>query len=378
MLKKQKIFIEATPLINSHLSGVGQVTLETINAFDNDKYKDKYDIRVFVPFDEKSKMEKYSFNNISIVTLPFPHKFFSLFSRMHYAIPLDIFLGRGVYIFPNFRNWNLVVSKSITYIHDVCFAIYPQYVQPKNLSFLRKHIKLWVRRTDKIVTVSKTSKYEIHKYLKFRNSSISVIQNTIDGSFYKPQISSHVDRIKTKYKLDNYFLFVGNIEPRKNLNTLIEAFERSQLKDITLFIVGGDGWLNEEIYESIERAKSNGVDIRKNTSFVPDEDLPALFSGANALLLPSWHEGFGLTALQALACGTRVLCSDIPVLKEITESYGNRVDYFEPSDSAALKELMIKYGKSKKDAVKPITVNRTWQDAADELLLMTEEMKRDN
>jgi len=324
MSKKLKIFIEATPLINKHLSGVGQVTLETVRALDNEKYKSNYDIKVFVPFDEKSKMEKYTFKNIKIVSIPLPHKVFSLFSRMRFAIPLDLLLGKGVYIFPNFRNWNLMMSKSVTYIHDVCFAIYPQYVQTRNLNFLHKYINLWTSRTDKIVTVSKTSKQEISKYLSIKPNFIDVIANTIDRNFYKPQDSKKVAQIKTKYKLGNYFLFVGNIEPRKNLITLIEAFEKARLKDTTLLIVGGDGWLNEDIYARIELAKTNGIDIRKNKSFVPDEELPALFTGANALVLPSWHEGFGLTAIQAVACGTKVLSADIPVLREIAAGYEKR------------------------------------------------------
>lgn len=376
MSKKRKIFVEATPLINKNLSGVGQVTLETLRALDSSKYKDDYDIRAFVPMDEKSKMQKYNFENVTVVTLPFPHKVLSLFSRMSMALPLDTLLGRGTYVFPNFRNWNLATSKSITYIHDVCFAMHPEYIEPRNLNFLRKYINLWTGRTDRIVTVSKTCKQEIIKHLGVQAKSVEVIQNTIDGNFYSPQSVKNVESIKSKYGLGAYFLYVGNIEPRKNLLTLIEAFEKSQLKNVTLFIVGGDGWLNEEVYSRIQQAKQKGIDIRKNESYIPNDEMPALFTGANALVLPSWHEGFGLTPLQAISCGTKAICADIPVLREVAAEHKGKVDFFPPESTTKLANLLKKYGQVEKAPVQPAIIERTWVDAADELLTLAAKLER--
>jgi len=376
MVKKQKIFIEATPLTNTHLSGVGQVVLETIRAFDNDVYRDEYDIRAFVPFDEKEKMSKYTFRNIKIVSLPFPHKFLSLFARLPVAVPLDLVLGRGLYIFPNFRNWNLAFSRSVTYIHDVCFAIYPEYVQPRNLNFLKKYINMWIGRTNRIITVSHTSKKEVNEYLNVPTDTIDVIENTIDTTFYSPQDAKEVARVKQLYDLDNYLLFIGNIEPRKNLTTLIDAFEKAEIKKpTTLFIVGGDGWLNDKIYKKIDHAVSLGLDVRKNASYIPDEDLPGLLTGANALILPSWHEGFGLPALQAVACGTKAICADIPALRELSGKYETVFDFFDPSNSEALAQLLYTYA-DKKVLTKPANITRTWRDATDELLVVSQRMKR--
>jgi len=377
MSGRQRIFIEATPLINTHISGVGQVLLETSRALDNDRFTSDYEINLFVPVNEIEKMSKYSFKNINIVSLPIPHKFLSLFSRLPFAIPLDLLLGKGVYIFPNFRNWNLLFSKSLTYIHDVCFAIYPQYIQPKNLVYLRKYIPLWLRRTDKIVTVSESAKLEIAQHLNVKKSSISVVENTVNGSFYTPQSKTAIAAIKKKYELNKYFLFVGNIEPRKNLENLITAFEQANIKEkTTLFIVGGDGWLNEAVYKQIEKAKSLGVDVRKNTSYVPDEDLPALLSGAQALVLPSWHEGYGLPAVQAVACGTVALCADIPALQELTVKYGRMMELFKPDDTKALSKLFEKYASDEKARAVQTAVKRNWDDVADELLAEVATLKR--
>jgi len=369
MSYRQKIFIEATPLINTHISGVGQVLLETVKALDDDRFIDTYDIRLFVPINELSKMNKYSFNNIKVISIPIPHKFFSLFSRLKYAVPLDLLLGKGVYIFPNFRNWNLLFSKSLTYIHDVCFAIYPQYVQPKNLQYLKKYIQLWIKRTDRVLTISQSSKDEIVEHLGVAHDKVSIILNTVNTHFYKKQPREAVDNIKKKYSLDNYLLFIGNIEPRKNLENLIKAFKEAKItQPTTLFIVGGDGWLNENVYTQIEEAKKLGLDVRKNKSYVPDDDLPALISGANALILPSWHEGYGLPAVQAIACGTVAICADIPSLRELSVTYGDSMELFKPDDTKALGVLLYKYADEGNKSIKTVRVPREWADVVNDLI----------
>lgn len=369
MSYRQKIFIESTPLINTHISGVGQVLLETVKALDDDRFIDTHDIRLFVPINELSKMNKYNFKNIKVISIPIPHKFFSLFSRLKYAVPLDLLLGKGVYIFPNFRNWNLLFSKSLTYIHDVCFAIYPQYVQPKNLQYLKKYIQLWIKRTDRVLTISQASKDEIVERLGVANDKVSIILNTVNTHFYKKQPHEAVEKIKKKYSLDNYLLFIGNIEPRKNLENLIKAFKEAEItQPTTLFIVGGDGWLNENVYSQIEEARKLGLDVRKNKSYVPDDDLPALISGANALILPSWHEGYGLPAVQAIACETVAICADIPSLRELSVTYGDSMELFKPDDTKALGVLLNKYADQGSKSIKTVHVSRDWADVVNDLI----------
>lgn len=376
MARKQKLFVEATPLIDKHLSGVGQVVLETVRALDSDAYKDTHDITIFVPINEMEKMKKYSFRNIKVVALPIPHKFLSLFSRFPIGMPLDLLLGKGVYVFPNFRNWTLAFSKSMTYIHDACFAIYPEYVQPRNLAYLRRYIGLWKKRTNQIIAVSDTTKKEVSQYLNIPKKNITVVKNAINATFYSPQSTKRVAEVKKKYDLKNYFLFIGNIEPRKNLTTLIDAFEKARFKQpMTLFIIGGDGWLNEAVYEKIAHARSLGLDVRKNDKYVPDEDLPALLTGAKALVLPSWHEGFGLPALQAVSCGTVALMADVPGLRELATDYKAPMEFFDPHNSNELADLITQYA-GKKNSVRPIVFDRTWQTAADELLTAAAKLER--
>jgi alpha-1,3-rhamnosyl/mannosyltransferase len=372
MATPRKLFIEATPLTNARMSGIGHVLLETVRALDNSRYSKDYDIRLFVPWDELSTMERYDFKNIRIVRLPLPHKLFSLLSRMPIGIPLDLLLGRGVYIFPNFRNWNLLASKSYTYIHDVCFLIYPQYVEPRNLLFLKRYIGLWKRRADKIIAISQSSKSEIQSQLGLRIEDVVVVPNAVDTSVFYRRSIDEVQAIKKKYGIEgDYFLYVGNIEPRKNLNTLIKAFQDTSLaNEAELFLVGGDGWLNDDVYKSIDDARCKGYTIRKNESYVPDGDLPALMSGAKALVQPSWHEGFGLATVQALACGTPNICSDIPGLREAVKGNEESVIFFNPNQVHQLTEaLQTMYEQSSVHKAKSVA---SWNESADTLMKIIE------
>src|SRR3954468_19868126 len=238
MQKRPRLYIEATPLASDHMSGVGHVILETIRALDTKEYSLKYDIRIFVPFNERRKLDRFNFTYVSIVSLPILHKVLSLLSRMRIGIPLDLLIGRGVYVFPNYRNWNLLFSHSITYIHDVCFAIYPQYVQKLNLNYLLKYIKLWISRTDEFVTVSQTSRNEIIKYLGVDGQKVTTILNGVDRAIYYRRSNEEIDTVKKKYNIESgYFLYLSNIEPRKNLEALIKAFGQSGLQQSMSLVI---------------------------------------------------------------------------------------------------------------------------------------------
>jgi glycosyltransferase involved in cell wall biosynthesis len=305
---------------------------------------------------------------MKVKTLPYPHKFFSLFARMRVSPPIDIFLGRGTYIFENFRNWNVLFSKSITYIHDVSFKIYPEFVQEQNLKYLNKNIQTWLRRTDRVVTVSESSRDEITRELEVAN--VGVVQNAVDATLFYPRKEGEVAKIQKKWNLpNNYFVFIGNIEPRKNLKNTIVAFkeyEKTHNKGDALILIGGGGWKNEEILKQIDEAQIAGVRIIRPDGYVPDEDLPAIISGAKALLQFSWHEGFGLPVLQALACGTPVAASDIPPLHEVARGNDDRVVFSSPRDVERLASAIDEAGKIP-HVQEPKNI-RTWDESVKDLL----------
>lgn len=357
-MKKLKIFFEATPLIDAHISGVGKVLQETLRVLDTKEYADKYDMFVFVPFDEYTKARQaLRYTYIKLKLLPFPHKVFSLLTRLKISIPVDLFLGRGVYVFENFRNLPVVYSKSITYIHDISFMLYPDFVQEANLRYLQKNVATWASRTDVVVTVSDASRKEMVETSKFK--SVETVTNAVNVDEYYPRSRQEVAQVRDRWSLpSDYCVFIGNIEPRKNLVNMIRGFAefmRTQSLPMSLLVIGGGGWRNEEIMQEIEYARQQGVDIIRPHAYVPDSDLPAIISGARSLLQVSWHEGFGLPVLQSIACGVPVVASRIPALQEAAAKNEDLVTFCSPEDmqdiARAIQQSVMKKRKKKQPHV---------------------------
>ena len=152
-----------------------------------------------------------------------------------------------------------------------------------------------------------------------------------DQKRFKPQPKPKIEAIKTKYKIkSDYIIFVGTLQPRKNLERLLEAFElitrdqRPETSNLKLVIIGRKGWLYEPIYQKV---KDLGVQSKVVfTDYVPDSDLPPLISGAKAYVLPSLWEGFGIPVIEAQACGVPVVVSSTSSLPEVVGDSGVLID----------------------------------------------------
>lgn len=311
-----------------------------------------------------------------IKTIFLPARVLEIFLRLNIFPPVDWFLGRGVYVFPNYRNWSLWKSKSLTYIYDLGFIRHPETVQPKNQKYLSRYIRRWVSRTNLVVTITQRMKEEIEESLYLSPQQIEVVYCGVDKSVFYKRSKSEILAVKNKYNIafDNYILFVGNIEPRKNLSKLLEAYELlpiSLRNTYGLLIVGGDGWLNESFYKKMESMVAEGYKVLKLNEYVPTEDLPALYSGASVLAHPAIYEGFGMTPLEAMACGTPVAVSDIATIREVIKDPGQ---YFDPYNPMSIGQALIaavsddKHGKDTAYEASIITNNFTWDHTAEQLL----------
>lgn len=379
---KTKIYIDALAITSPRMSGIGHSLLSTLRQLDRtSQVQSDYTITLVVPWRSRKKVEQYKFNNLRIKRIPIPGRLINLFSRMRFQIPIDILVGKGIYVFPNFQNWKLVRSKSITYIHDICFALYPNFVLPKLQRVLSQNVPKWIDRSDLIVTVSSTSKQEIINYYKLDKSKICVVPNGVDSTFFTKQSLSKISTIKKKYDISHkYILFVSNIEPRKNIEILLKSYGQlppEVLSKHSLFLIGGDGWLNEHVLQLIEEMKKKGFKVYRPKMYVPDEDLPALYSGASLLVHPAFHEGFSLSPLEAMSCETPVLLSNITAHKELA---GKTAHYFDPSDSRDLSEKIINLLSSDELRLEKVKSARnrahsySWAVTVEELLLNIDRM----
>lgn len=334
----KRIIFEASCIAAPHLTGVGQSTLALIRAMmSTPRAKD---VLLFVPLGMKKRVKEL-IPEARVRSVFLPDVLYRALRKFDIFPPIDLFLGKATYIFPNYWNARLAFSRSITYVYDLSFLLRPEFTERKNRKFLGGHIRSWIRRTDAVMTISASVKDEIVDTLRTDPDKVSVAYLGVDQNMYHPIPKELCSQVLQKYGIDrSYFLIVGSIEPRKNIITCIKAFERlpkDVRRSLALVIVGGGGWNNGEINAELQRAASVGVDVRRIEQYVPTRDLPALYSSAIALLQMAHYEGFGLTPLEALACNAPVIVSDIPVLREIL---GEKARYVNPCSVKDLTEMM--------------------------------------
>jgi glycosyltransferase involved in cell wall biosynthesis len=215
-------------------------------------------------------------------------------------------------------------TRSIVTIYDLSYVYFNQFSTPKLKKYFNKLVPRSIRSASHIVTISENSKHEIMEYYKVSEEKIAVVNPAVDHTVFKPRPQEVSSNAAEKYKISKpYILSVCTLEPRKNLIGVLNAFEQLP-EDIKsrycLVLVGGKGWLDGELEAKFNKLSAKYSLIR--TGYVPDEDLPALYSGASVFVYPSFYEGFGMPPLEAMACGVPVITSDNSSLPEVVGGAG--------------------------------------------------------
>ncbi len=222
-------------------------------------------------------------------------------------------------------------------VHDLIFRYLPEHHKPLNRWYLNSTMPLYCRRADHIIAVSEATRRDIINAYHIPPEKISVIYEAADPRF-EPQLRTVVEAMRVRYHLpEQYLLYVGTIEPRKNLTRLLRAWEPLyQAREVpSLVIAGQRGWLMGDFFAALENSPArDGVLV---TGYIQDGDLPALYSGATAMVFPSLYEGFGLPPLEAMACGAPVLCSNVSSLPEVVEDAALT---FDPTDEEAMTQAL--------------------------------------
>ncbi|HXW01572.1 MAG TPA: glycosyltransferase family 1 protein, partial [Anaerolineae bacterium] len=203
-------------------------------------------------------------------------------------------------------------------IHDLAFLLYPHFLTKESARYYGQIDQAW-RKTDHIIAVSEATKHDSIKMLGVPEKKITVIHEAANP-IYRPLPKDEARRVaKQKYNLDrDFILFVSTIEPRKNLPGLLQAYRRLRdhyKREETLVLAGSNGWLWEEVYETVAK-----LNLDNHVAFlgrVPSEDLVYLYNAARLLVHPSFYEGFGLTPLEAMTCGVPVIVSNTSSLPEV-------------------------------------------------------------
>ncbi len=333
-MAKIKVAFDANPLVGNK-TGVGQLTEELIVALAK-RNPDKSFIGHYFDFlNRKNPSNLPSAVNITYKKTTFiPTKFLNLLRRINISLPFEFFcrIRPDVILFPNFvSSPSMFNAKKILFIYDLCYVDFPEFVSDKNSQYLRKWVKKSINTASNIITISEFTKSRIIDVYNVSPEIISVIP-------VPPKKNPVADKtILSRLDLENFLLFVGTLEPRKNILNLLNSYEALS-KDIhdkyPLVLVGGKGWKDENILNKIDEMSKSGLKVIQ-AGYVSDAEKVALYESSTLVLQLSHYEGFGMPVLEAMSYGKPVMCSDIPVFHEIA---GDNVEYVDKDNPIEISE----------------------------------------
>jgi glycosyltransferase involved in cell wall biosynthesis len=333
-MTKMRILFDAGSLMNSQKSGVGYYTKGLVTALAT-KYADELELTGYYHNFLGRKRIHFDIDLPNVRFKPiryFPGIILSPLSRiLGIQLPIEVLVWRpyDVHLFPNFISLpSLRRTPSIVVIHDLAYLDYPQYIQGKNLVYLQRLLPRCIRRASAIFTVSEFTKQAVREH--FHPTAPITVTHT--PPLRLPNGSNSLQQRLTDMGIHSkkYIMFLGNIEPRKNLVTLLKAYAAlpaNLRQQYSLVLTGGKGWNDDEINNLVQRLQSESHSVIL-PGYVSDEEKDALYANAYGVVLPAYHEGFGMPALEAIVFHAPVLLSDIPAFREIA---GEHATYFDPN-----------------------------------------------
>ena len=324
-----RVALDAIPLVAAK-TGIGHYTDALAEALARIHTDHQYTL--LSPFDFPFPVTAATPSNLSKVFLPVR----SVFRRwwlvglpaLLQVSPFDLFHGTN-YCIPVFAPCPTVVT-----VHDLSLFRRSQTHEDDNVRRGKRRIPLMIRRASMIIAPSEWTRGEVIEHFGIDPQRVRVIQEGARREM-KPLPASESEGVLRRHAIDGpYLLYVGTIEPRKNLPVLLRAYDellRTTPHRPRLVLCGGNGWKYDEVYRLVEELKLG--EMVRFLGYVADEDLPALYSAAECFLYPSVYEGFGLPPLEAMACGTPVITSNASSLPEVVGEGGLMHD---PEDVRAL------------------------------------------
>jgi len=377
---QMKIGIDIRTLMDARYSGVSIYTLNLIREILKLDRKNEFKLFYNSGRDVRSRLPDFTYTNAKIISCGYPNKIFNYIMQKGLGWPrIDKILG-GVDVFwqphINFISLSSACRKVLT-IHDLSFLRYPEFFNlRKNLWHYIINAKKLVSGFDKIIAVSENTKKDIIELCEVDKAKIAVIYSGVEERYKLRDISSEESgKIRKKYGLPaRFILYLGNLEPRKNINGIIKAYERLReghkyLNNVKLVIAGHRSWKSGSIIK--EREKSKYKDSINFLGYIGSQDKIVLYRLAEIFVFPSFYEGFGFPALEAMASGTPLVLSYASSLPEITNKSGIYVNPYNTKEIAEamarilednnLRDNYIKAGKAQADIF-------SWQSAAKEYL----------
>lgn len=377
------IAFDALPLISDRMTGIGWCEAGQTTAMARLHPENNYTYNFFSRKDDHIKLERLApfTQNIKPNLVHFSGYVYRAMSTF-IPVPYSMFFGKSADIthFFNYIAPPKVHGRTVITVHDMVYKAFPETVRGRTKIMLNTGLKQSMKRADIIVTDSEFSRTEIIKYFPQHEKKIRVVPCGVDLNKFRPcENPERIPEVKKSLEIDgDYFLYLGTIEPRKNLERLINAyhiFTQRVKNPPKLVLAGGKGWLYDSIFQRVKDL--NLAEQVIFTKYVPSADMNPLMCGALAFVFPSIYEGFGMPPLEAMACGVPVLSSDAASLPEVTGDCAVICDaYSEESISDGLHRLYS--DKNLRDDLSRRGLKRakdfTWEKSAEMLYKIYKEI----
>jgi glycosyltransferase involved in cell wall biosynthesis len=363
--------------------GIGRYTRNLIRSLSDLDAENQYKLLVAGGWGEGDGLGAWP-TNFSVRGVPLSDRWMHIvWQRLRLPVPVQAITGSlDLFHSPDFVLPPTAGVPTILTVHDLSFLRVPQFFVPGFREYLEGAVTRSVRRARHILADSESTRRDLIELMAVEPARLSVLYPGVEARFRQVRDATVLGQVRARYELpDRFVLGLGTLQPRKNFDGLIEAFRRlvvergedPGISGLHLVIIGGKGWMCEEMLARVEHVGLGR--LVHFLGFAADEDLPALYSLASVFAFPSWYEGFGLPVLESMACGTPVVAADNSSLPEAVGNAGLMVDAGEPVALAdALGRILRESELRKRLVVAGWEQARrfTWEDAGKQLLQVYE------
>ncbi len=374
-----RIIVDGKPLLGKR-AGIGKYTYNLLQGLSQLDHKNEYFLYGVNNLLNRTRLHQLSdpmefdqaLSNL-IVRIPFPFKKMVQFITSTIAQKTIKQMRADLFWATNYLGIIHDSFKTIITIHDMAYKYYPENIHPTMYKYLSRNLYDHAQRAHAIIADSECTKRDVMKFLEIPSEKIQVIYSGVNSMFRPIHDTSILNRIRRKYHLPSkIILFVGTLEPRKNIVGLIQAYKeliRDLKSNYSLVIVGGKGWAYKDIFKTVGDLKIK--DRIVFTGYVPDEDLPAIYNLGDVFVYPSFYEGFGMPVVEAMACGVPVITSNLSSLPEVG---GDAVLYVSPGQTeeiahtikSILTDEKLRVSLKEKGLIR--SKSFTWENAARQVL----------
>jgi glycosyltransferase involved in cell wall biosynthesis len=354
-------------------AGIGRYTRRLVNSLTLLDRSNEY--RLFVAGAGGPYQQSEWPSNVRLQVIPLSRRHLTrIWHRLRLPFPIQAFIGPVDLLYsPDFVLPPALGARTLLTVHDLSFVRCPKTADPRLHRYLNVAVPRSVARADHILADSENTAQDLATLWNVPSDKVSVLYPGVGSQFSPVADAAKLESVRRRYSLPQHFIFtVGTLQPRKNYGRLIEAFGQllstTNDRSLRLVVAGDKGWLYDSIFGSARR-----LGLQKEVVFagyVDDNDLPALYSLAELFVFPSLYEGFGLPVLEAMACGTPVICSETSSLPEVA---GDAALMLNPLDvdgwAQAMEQVLNDGGLRQRMVARGMVRARSfsWERAAREL-----------